>query len=186
MTRRLVAVCLGWMLVALAGTASAADIDPAASQVGFSLRTRWGQALLGRFADYSGEVAPLADGRHQVRLRLSARTVEIVGHSSYTRMTRGRGFFDATHYPVVLFVSDAYPPDLLRRGGKLPGVLTLHGVSRREVFDVAPAACAEPARDCDVVASGRIDRGHYSMGRWSFALADTVDFALRVRVREHP
>ena len=164
--------------------ACAAEIDPVASRIGFTLKTRWGQTLQGRFPDAQGEVAERDDGRHQVRLRLSSGTVEILGHPSYTRLTRGSGFFDAADYPHVDFLSDPYPPDLLRHGGEMPGVLTIHGVSRREAFTIQPAHCERPARDCDVVASGTIRRTDYGINRWNFALSDNVHFSLRVRVRD--
>ena len=183
MNRSVVAV--GLLLgLALAGSlARAADIDPATSQIGFRLTTRWGQTLQGRFPDSGGVVDELADGRHQVRLRLSTRSVEIVGHSSYTRMARGHGFFDADDYPQIEFVSDPYAPELLRHGGALPGLLSIRDVRRREVFTIEPAACEAPARECDVIGSGTIHRGDYGLGRWGFALADRVRFLLRVRVR---
>jgi polyisoprenoid-binding protein YceI len=168
----------------LAGGALAVEVDPVASRIGFTLHTRWGQALQGRFPDARGEVAELADGRHQVRLRLATGSVEIVSHSSYTRLTRGSGFFEAERFPEIDFVSDAYSPELLRSGGELPGVLTIRDVRRREVFTILPATCARPARDCDVVASGSIDRGDFGMDRWSFAVSARVLFSLRVRVRE--
>ena len=96
------------VLLLAASLACATELDPVASQIGFTLRTRWGQSLQGRFPDARGEVAELADGRHQVRLQLSTRSVEILGHPSYTRLTRGDGFFDAERYPQVDFVSEAY------------------------------------------------------------------------------
>ena len=84
------------VLLLAAALACATALDPVASKIGFTLKTRWGQVLHGRFPEARGEVAELGDGRHQVRLQLSARSVEILGHPSYTRLTRGEGFFDAT------------------------------------------------------------------------------------------
>lgn len=168
----------------LATLACAAEIDPVASRIGFTLKTRWGQTLQGRFPDVQGEVAEREDGRRQVRLRLSSNTVEILGHPSYTRLTRGRGFFNAATYPHVDFLSDPYSPDLLRHGGEMPGVLTIRGVHRREAFTIQPAQCERPARDCDVIASGSIHRNDYGINRWDFALSDNVHFSLRVRVRD--
>jgi polyisoprenoid-binding protein YceI len=130
------------LLLALAGTALAEEIDSAASRVGFSLSTRWGQSLQGRFPTPRGWVDDLGQQRHRVRLVLSARDVEIVGHPGYTRYTRGRGFFDAERWPQVEFLSDAYGPDLLRTGGPLGGVLRMHGVHHRQVFQVLPADAA--------------------------------------------
>jgi polyisoprenoid-binding protein YceI len=181
---------LAWLLTtALAATTAVVaanpsrSIDPSVSQIGFTLTTRWGQTPQGRFPHYQGEVADMGDGRHRVRLRLSTRDVEIVDHPSYTRLTRGNGFFDAMHFPQVEFVSDAYPPTLLRDGGAMTGTLSIRGIRRHEVFVVSPATCAQPARDCDVVATGTIDRGDYGMGRWNVALSSEVRFNLRVRVR---
>jgi polyisoprenoid-binding protein YceI len=173
----------GAAIALLAACALAVEIDPVASKIGFTLHTRWGQALQGGFPDARGEVAELPDGRHQVRLRLSTRTVEILGHPSYTRLTRGSGFFDAERFPEIDFVSDAYSPQLLRSGGGLPGMLTIRNVSQREVFTILPARCERPAHDCDVIASGSIDRGDFGMDRWNFAVSDRVLFSLRVRVR---
>jgi len=164
--------------------ALAASIDTATSRIGFTLSTRWGQELHGRFPHYQGEIATTADGRHQVRLRLDTADVEIVGHTGYSRLTRGGGFFDAAHYPHIEFVSEAYPPALLRSGGVLRGQLAIRGIARREAFVVQPATCDRPGRDCDVVAIGSIDRSVYGMDRWSFALSREVRFDLRVRVRE--
>ncbi|MFS8063270.1 MAG: YceI family protein [Luteimonas sp.] len=183
-------VVLVWLLTAvLAATTTTVAatpskrIDPSVSQIGFTLTTRWGQTLQGRFPHYQGEVADAGDGRHEVRLRLSTRDVEIIGHPSYSRLTRGSGFFDAKHFPQVEFISDAYPPALLRSGGAMTGTLSIRGIRRHEVFVVSPATCEQPARDCDVVATGTIDRSNYGMGRWDFALSSEVRFNLRVRVR---
>jgi polyisoprenoid-binding protein YceI len=174
-------LALASLLVSFAALAE--DIDAAASRVGFSLQTRWGQELQGQFPNLRGVVDDLGDGRHRVRLILSTRDVEIVGHAGYTRFTRGSGFFDAEHWPQAEFLSDPYPLQLLRDGGALGGILSMRGVQRREVFLVQPATCARPGRDCDVVATGRVKRDDYGMGRWSIALGDDVRFSLRMRLR---
>src|SRR3546814_3806544 len=70
-----IAACLIAALL-LVPVVRAAEIDPAASRVGFTLKTRWGRPLVGHFPHYEGVVAALPDGRHQVRLRLSARSEE--------------------------------------------------------------------------------------------------------------
>jgi polyisoprenoid-binding protein YceI len=175
---------LGVALTLCAALATAARIDPVASHIGFTLKTRWGQVLEGRFPDAQGDVVELHDGHHQVRLQLATRTVEILGHDAYTRLTRGDGFFDADEYPWVQFVSDEYSADLLRDGGALTGVLTIRNVHRREVFTISPSSCAQPARQCDVIASGVIRRQDYGVNRWSFAMSDKVRFTLRVRVSD--
>lgn len=161
--------------------ACAAAIDPAASNIGFKLKTRWGQTLVGRFPRYEGEIVALPDGRHQVRLRLSTRDVEIVDSPTYTRLTRGAGFFDAERFPTIEFVSDAYPPSLTRHGGALGGLLTIRGIQHREQFTIRPAVCDRPGVECDIFASGSVDRQDYGVDRWSFAISHRVVFTLRVR-----
>lgn len=173
--------CLFAAFALAAGVARAEGIDAARSEFGFSLKTRWGQTLEGRFPVYEGEIASLADGRLQVRLELSAADVEIVDQAAYTRLTRGKGFFDADRYPRVGFLSDPFGHDLLREGGSLAGLLTIRGVQRREVFVVEAAGCGQPAKDCDVVARGTVMRSDYGVDRWSFALGREVRFVLRVR-----
>ena len=175
-----IAACLVAALL-LVPVLRAAEIDPAASHVGFTLKTRWGKTLVGHFPHYEGQVVALPDGRHQVRLRLSAATVEIEGSPTFTRLTRGEGFFEADRYAWVEFVSDPYPDALTREGGRLGGSLTIRGIERRESFVIRPAACDRPGLECDIVARGSINRDAYGMGRWGFALSDRVVFSLRVR-----
>jgi len=161
------------------GSATSMDIER--SEIGFSLRTRWGQQLVGRFGDWQGEIAVLADGRHQVRLALATDSVEIVGSRVYTRITRGPGVFDVKRFPQILFVSDPYPAALAREGGEMTGVLSIRGVQRRETFRIAASECERPAFDCDVTGTGDVRRSQYAMDRWDYALADQVRFSLRIR-----
>lgn len=175
--------CLLFAAPAFASTARAAGIDASRSQIGFTLRTRWGQVLEGRFPEFHGDIELLPDGRRRVRLSLAARDIEIVGRPGYSRLTRGEGFFDAERFPEVSFVSQPYPEQLTRTGGLLAGDLRIRDVVRRQAFVIAPSACARPGLDCDVVARGDVRRSAYGMDRWSFALADEVGFSLRIRTQ---
>ena len=162
--------------------ARATQIDETASSVGFTLETRWGKTLVGHFPRYEGDVSRLSDGLQQVRLRLSTADVEIEDSATFTRVTRGEGFFEAARFPWVEFVSDPYDVSLLRTGGRLGGVLTIRGIQRRQSFTVSASDCDAPGVGCDIVARGTIDRDDYGMGRWGFALSDEVVFSLRMRV----
>ncbi|HET7655625.1 MAG TPA: YceI family protein, partial [Luteimonas sp.] len=76
--------------------------------------------------------------------------------------------------------------ELLREGGTLGGILRIRGVQRREQFRIQPSGCEAPTRDCDVLASGTIDRHDYGMDRWRIAVRDDVQFRLRLRLRGAP
>ncbi len=171
-------------MLATTSAVDAAEIDPTHTRIGFTLKTRWGQVLNGRFPSYGGRIDTLGDGRHRVRLRMSTREVEIVGYPSYTGMTRGEGFFEADRFPDVEFVSDPYASALIADGGKLTGELTIRDVRRRETFVILKSECARPAYDCDVLASGSVRRSDYGVDRWILAVSDHVRFVLRLRVRK--
>lgn len=164
--------------------AAAQAVDPARSRIEFDLQTRWGQTITGYFPRYDGEVVQLPDGRHEVRIRLATADVQVQGSRRYTRFARGERFLDAEHHPWVEFRSDPYAGELVRSGGPLYGTLSMHGISHREAFVLAPSDCARPARDCDVVAQGRVLRTNYGVESWRWALTDDVNFRLRVRLRE--
>ncbi|HRN60867.1 MAG TPA: YceI family protein [Luteimonas sp.] len=177
-----------WLALAacLAAPLAAAEIDTAQSRIGFTLKTRWGQELEGRFPQWRGAIVSVPGQRRQVQLQLPTGDVEILGYPQYSKITRGKGFFDADRHPLVEFTSDPYSEELLRKGGLLGGALTIRGVRRREVFEVVPATCDRPSIDCDVVATGVVYRSDYAMDRWGFALSDRVVFSLHIRTRPTP
>jgi polyisoprenoid-binding protein YceI len=173
-----------WLLIALLclfAPALRAQFDPVHTSFEFHLRTRWGQRVMGTFPQYAGDVERLSDGRRRVRVTLATGTVEVVGSPRYTRLARGPRFFDAAHYPQLTFVSEPFEPALLERGGALAGTLTLHGVSRAEVFEVEPAPCMRPGIACDVVAHGSVQRDDYGLDGLRVLLGNRVHFRLHVR-----
>jgi polyisoprenoid-binding protein YceI len=156
--------------------------DPGHTRFGVELRTRWGQRVAGVFPQYEGELARLDDGRHQVRVRLDAGSVRIGDSVRYTTMARGEDFFDTARYPWIEFRSDPLTDAVVRYGGPLRGRLTIRDVTRIETFTLQPAECARPGRDCDVVASGWINRHDYGLDAWRLALGSQVRFTMRVRL----
>jgi len=175
------AVC-GCLLLPLA--ASAARVDPAGSQVTFAVRAQWGPRLQGRFTEIDGALARLTNGRYRMQLHLAAASLLIADSPRLTAMARGPRFFAVERHPDIDFDSDEFARDWLRQGGRLRGVLRLRGVQRVEHFLVAPATCARPGIDCDVMAKGEIRRGDYGIGDWRSGLAQTVELSLRIRLQD--
>ena len=174
---------LAALCVALPAAARTDSFDPAQSRFGFELRTRWGKKLEGLFPRHESEVKRLPDGHRQVRLSMSTGDVQIEGHRRYTEWTRGVRFFDAQRYPAVVFVSQPYTEALLHQGGPLAGQLSIRGITRNETLSVAPATCAQPGRECDVVVTGTVRRSDYGMDDWQMAVSDRVVFVLRARLK---
>lgn len=158
--------------------------DPAYTEFGFELRTRWGQRVQGQFPVYEGTVLVLPDGRRQVRIRLSSGAMDVAGSERYTAVARGEAFFDAERYPDIEFVSDLHDDVLAREGGLLQGHLRMHGVTRPETFVVEPASCIRAGEDCEAVASGTVTRSDYAIGGMRMVLSDRVRFTMRVRLLE--
>lgn len=159
-------------------------IDETRSSLGFEVRTRLGQRLDGSFPRFEGVVEMLPDGRHRVRLRIATAAAEIPQRPRYTQWMRSDRFFDTVRHPWMEFVSDPYPPSLLREGGELRGTLSLRGIHKEETLDMLPATCERPGRDCDVVVEGDIRRSRYGMDDWQLALSERVRFLMRVRLVE--
>lgn len=183
-----------WLLcVALAVVAPVAGAQPvlpaqafdtARSWLGFEVRTRFGQRMVGEFPRYQGAVERLPDGRHRVRLRVATSEAMIPDRPRYTSWMRSQSFFDAIRHPWMEFVSEPYAPALLDEGGPLQGRLSLRGISRDVELEVTPAGCARPGLQCDIQVGGAIERADYGMREWQFALADEVRLEVRVRLQE--
>lgn len=158
-------------------------VDAARSQVGFQVRTRWNQTLLGRFTRMYGTLQTEADGRGHVQLWLDSGSAEIDRSAALTERMHGRQFFDAQRHPQLRFASDPFPIALLHDGGELDGTVTIRDISRRERFRIRPADCDRPGLDCPVQASGRVQRRHYGMRRMQLLLRDEVVLDLSIRLQ---
>lgn len=161
-------------------------LDTSKSRIGFEIQTRFGQRIEGVFPRFEGRIEVLPDGRHQIQLRLFTHYVEIPGKPRYTSWMRGEDFFDAAHHPVVSFESVPVPPELVKTGGSVDGVLSIRGIKRAETLRLAKPECERPGYDCDVSSRGVVSRGHYGMDKWQIALGDRVTFLLHTRLIEAP
>jgi polyisoprenoid-binding protein YceI len=179
--------CVALLLWALPAFAQQKlQLDPARTEFGFEIRTRFGQKIAGLFPQFEGDVLVLPDGRHQVRLRMHAAAVEIPDKPRYTAWMRGEDFFDVARYPVVQFDSLPYDPRITAAGGDIVGNLTIRGITHLETLRVMPAECPRAGYDCDVISRGTVLRGRYGMDSWQVALGDRVTFVLRARLLEAP
>ena len=178
----LLALLTGWSVEA-AAQQRLGDLDPAHTRIRFDLRTRWGQKVLGEFPAFEGEVLALPGDRRQVRIRLRTDAVEVAGSDRYTRIARSEGFFDAARHPLIEFVSDPHPAELVRDGGPLRGRLSMHGVTHEETFEVKPASCTRPGLDCPVMAAGSVDRRRYGLDGYRVVLGHQVRFGMQLRLR---
>jgi polyisoprenoid-binding protein YceI len=159
--------------------------DPARSQARFKVRMRILPAATGHFLDVRGELQP--DGeRQRVEVEVDGRKLRFAGPAWMAKVTRSADFLDVDAHPQIRVRSDAFAPDLLRAGGALRGELTLRGETKPVAFNVAPAPCAAPGRDCDIVVTGRISRQAFGMHAYRLTVRDAVDFEFQVRLKPEP
>jgi polyisoprenoid-binding protein YceI len=126
------------LIVPRVASASTWNIDPDHSSVGFSIRHLMVSNVKGNFDKFSGTVD--LDDKN---ITASKVTATIDASSIDTRVQkrddhlRSPDFFDVAKYPEITFVSKRWSR---ASNGKLKvsGDLTMHGVTRAVVLDVAP------------------------------------------------
>jgi len=171
------------VLLALAAPGLHAEVlalDSTRSQAGFGIGVLLLFDVVGRFVKVDGFVE--IDRQTQeavVDARIAADSVRIDG-GSREDWARSAEFFDAERYPEIRFRSDAFPLSRLSEGGGLAGKLTLRGITRAASFELLPATCARPARDCPVRAKGVIRRSMFGMRTRRATLSDKVILELSI------
>lgn len=155
--------------------------DPSASHASFRVHMRILRDTVGTFLDVRGELQP--DGnRQRVAVEVDGRRLRVAGPAWMDRVTRSPDFLDVEAHPRIRFLSAPFAPKLLRDGGKLSGELTLRGMTQPVTFEVLPAACDAPGRDCEIEVRGRISRQAFGMTAYRLTVRDQVEFDFRVRL----
>lgn len=137
------AIATAALLVALAWTAPAASathyvIDPDHSSVGFKIRHIFTK-VRGRFDKFSGTVDydPAHPGEAKVSGTIDVDSID-TDNEKRDKHLRSGDFFDVTKFPQITFVSTRVSHvDAAKQTGQMSGMLTMHGVSKPVVLDVA-------------------------------------------------
>lgn len=171
------ALLLGLAGLSGTGAAPAAErplrLDPERSAADFDV----GALLLfrgrGNFGQIYGEITLLEGDRAQVQARIPVASLDM-RRDDQERWAKGPEFFDAERWPEIEFLSEPVPLARLGAGGRLPGRLTIRGIERHQVFEIAPAACDAPGYGCPVRASGWVRRSDFALGEGRRSLSDRV------------
>ena len=128
-----------WVLIALAGTASAATetfvFDKAHTRVGFQIR-HWLTKVDGQFKQYDGKIAidRANPSNSSVEVTIQAASID-TGQENRDKHLRSADFFDVEKFPTITFKSTKVVPK-----GKdqyeVTGEFTMHGVTRTIVIPV--------------------------------------------------
>jgi len=191
MSRFWKSIFLGLALLLLPLLSWAADysIDPAHSEVSFKIRHMGISKVNGRFDEFSGEFS--FDSEHPENSRVNASiSLSSVDTDNPKRddHLRSPDFFDIEKYPTMSF-SGSGVSQASEESFKLTGELTLHGVTKPVLLDVALNGLVTDPWGNERVgfsATTRIDRRDFdlkwtqNLGTGELVVGNTVSISLEI------
>lgn len=161
-------------------TVEVIELDSTRSAADFSVKVAWLVPVHGRFGKVHGSVeADRFRNSAVVNARIDANAVQM-SKKDYEDWVKSDEFFDVAQHPEILFVSDSFPLQRLRKGGDLTGTLTIRGIEQPAKFRLAAAECDKPAYDCSIRVDGSIRRSAFGMRSKRGMLSDKVDLHFEV------
>lgn len=158
-------------------------IDPDKSHAEFGVRLLWVSTVSGVFDNIRGDVS--VDHTKETAIVNAVIDAESIRMESarLRRWVLAPEFFDAVHYPQILFVSAPTPLESLIHGGTLHGNLTIRGITHEVDFRLIASPC-DPAtmRECTIQVQGIIDRTRFGMQGRRGALSDRVNLGMVIVV----
>ena len=130
----------------------------------------------------------------QGALSVQNDTVQVIAHiqtastsmqsSSDAALLKSQAYFDAAHFPEIIFQSTSFPIATLRNGGEISGKLTLRGISQPQIFKLTTKACGrefalEPWR-CGFDVVGTLHRSEFGMKARRGIVSDEVELTLSI------
>jgi len=177
---RLIAALLASSTMAAPASAQMWTLDPAASEVGFSIEV-FGSAVTGSFSDASAEIVFDPEDLSSARIDAVVRTAsgEVAGASEYEDAMNGSAGLAPSAHPEARFVSDT----IRAAGGgyEADGVLTIKGVEKAVTLPFTVVIDGEVARASGAVAIERTDFGVNSSS-WS-NVGERVTISLDITAR---
>ena len=180
------------MTTAIAPNAIAAwQIDPAHTEVEFSVRHLMISNVKGRFGNVTGSVDfdPENPGAFALDVSIPVATIDTRLEQRDAHL-RSADFFDAEHYPAMTFRGRSVIGDA-SGDFKLAGDLTIRGVTRPITLDVTTEGHGNDPWGNERVgysAAGKLDRKDFGL-TWNqlletggVAVGDTVKIAINVEV----
>jgi polyisoprenoid-binding protein YceI len=163
------------------------SIDPAQSQVRFVVRKFWFVHVRGTFPALSGSLRRL-DTRIGIDLGEVDASLDVdrlhMDDADDRARALGPDFFDASRFPAIRFDSDPFPLDELVSGGRLRGMLNLHGERHPVTLVLQPSNCPRRPLDCPIRVHGAISRSAFGMHGWRGVLSDKVELDLGISLRK--
>jgi polyisoprenoid-binding protein YceI len=157
---------------ATTGTTTSWQLDPAHTQIWFSVRHMMFATVKGQFTRFAGEIEIAEDDAIGLRVdvEIDAASVDTHNDQRDTHL-RSADFFDVENHPKLTFVSR----DVERVAGgrfRVRGDLTIRGVTREVVLDAEETGRGRDpwgAEKIGFTAETRVDRKQFGL-MWNQAL----------------
>lgn len=142
--------------------------DPAHSRMGFSVKHLGISEVSGYFADFETIVTHTKADYSDMNVKVVAKVASInTGIGMRDNHLKNADFFDAGKYPEILFVSTRVDK-IDENNGKLYGNLTMHGVTKAVVLDIAYyGTVTNPMSNQQTAGfkvTGTVDRKEFGIG----------------------
>jgi polyisoprenoid-binding protein YceI len=159
-------------------------IDSERSRADFEVKVLWLLGVHGRFGSVHGTVViDHFRDTATVEAQIDANVVSM-RNKNHEEWIKSPEFFDAAHYPQIVFASDAIPLQRLQTGGEIDGTLTLRGVEKHVRFELLQPDCpAASGDDCPVEAEGDIRRSDFGMSSHRGTLSDKVELSFSIATK---
>lgn len=159
-------------------------LDGEKSWVDFEVKVLWLVGVRGRFGSVHGMIkVDHFRSAATVEAQIDANVVSMRS-KSHEEWVKSPEFFDAEHYPQILFVSDPIPLKRLQNGGEIEGTLTLRGISKPVRLNLIKPDCpGESADNCPVEAEGSIRRSDFGMSSRRGTLSDKVELSFSIATK---
>ena len=157
-------------------------LDPAHTNIQFSVSHLGFSNLIGRFNKMSGKMTLNKSGKSSVEVVINANSIDS-NHKKRDAHLRGPDFFNVKQFPEIKFVSDKVKLNKKGEPTSISGKFSMHGKTRNVVLDVsAVGAGKDPwgGYRAGYVATTTIKRADYGMNYMPGGIGADVKITLDV------
>lgn len=144
----------------------------------------------GRFSEFEGGLAlPQEIAKSKQALFIIKVASVTTGDDDLNDYLKSSAFFNADQFPVIMFISTGFEW-VNKTTARLVGNLTLHGMTKPLVFDVAIDTTENTGSDKNekltMLANAEINRSDFGMHGMQLLVSDKVNFRLKIEAYRMP
>lgn len=169
-------------VLAEVATAGSYKIDPAHTNVQFSVSHLGTSNLVGRFNNVAGDISLKSNGDSRVEVTIQTNSVDS-NHEKRDKHLRSPDFFNAKQYPLMKFVSNKVSHNNKGEPVSVTGKLSLHGVTQDVTLAVKPVGAGKDpwgGYRAGYDATTTIKRSVFGMNFMPGGIGDDISITLNI------